>query len=245
MKKQGLFILLLILCGAQIKAQSFLQNTAVGVWGGISKYNGSMPQTLMRGAAGIYLHYDITNKFAVRLQFMASETGGSDSSLNNATNNGNDERSQSYYFRTNINEISLMPEYNFFDLSAGAKFTPYVFAGIAYYSFKPYQVVLETTDGSMHYVNLAMPKVSNYSYWQMAVPVGVGIKYAISPNVFLNAEGNYRILFNPYLDNYSADNKKDKYYTVSIGISFRLQSASANGNGRGKNGKNCKCPPVY
>jgi opacity protein-like surface antigen len=241
MKKYAPLMLLLLFCCTQTKAQ-LLENTGIGVWGGVSGYKGSMPKTLMRGAAGIYLHYDLTDKFAVRLQFMASETGGSDSSLNNAANNGNDARSQSYYFHTNINEISLMPEYNFFDLRSGAKFTPYIFAGIAYYSFKPYQIVATTATGTLHYVNLAMPKVTNYSYWQMAVPLGIGVKYALSPNVFLHAEGNYRILFNPYLDNYSADNKNDKYYTISIGITVKLKPASSTSN---RNGRNCKCPPVY
>ncbi|ANI88719.1 hypothetical protein A9P82_05135 [Arachidicoccus ginsenosidimutans] len=247
MIKKYFIFLLIVCCCLQTKAQSFGEKTSIGFFGGVSKYEGSMPQTLTRGAAGINFRYEITDKLHIRFQFTATETGGGDSSLNNAANNGNDTRSQFYYFHTNINEFSLLPEYDFFNINAGAKFTPYIFAGIGYYNFKPYQIVENIRDnGTFRYQNVAMPKVENYSNWQMSIPLGIGIKYAISPNVILNAEGNYRFLTNPYIDNYSADKKNDKFYTFSLGISFRFSPIAAKESfGTGRRKRNCNCPPVY
>ena len=245
-KKLAVLLLAIPFFSTQIYAQSFGEKTSIGFFGGISQYHGSMPQTLVRAAAGINLNYSITDKFSVRFQFAASETGGSDSSLSNLANNGNDTRASAYYFRTNINEFSLMPQYDFFSIAGGAKFTPYVFAGIGYYNFKPYQIdEITRTNGTLRYQNIAMKQVEKFSNWQMNVPLGIGIKYAVTPNVIINAEGDYRFLFNKYIDNYIADNKKDSYYTISLGISFRLSPISANSNGQSRSNKDCKCPPVY
>lgn len=246
MSKNFPLLILLMLCAASLQAQSFGGKTSIGLLGGMSQYHGSMPQTLKRFEAGLNLHYDINDHIALRFQFATSETGGSDSLLSNIANNGNDTRATNYYFRTNINEISLLPEYNFFNISNGAKFTPYVFAGIGYYNFKPYQTLqINRANGTFRYENVAMRQVEKFSNWQMNVPVGVGIKYAISPNFLINAEGNYRFLFNKYIDNYIADNKKDSYYTISLGISFRLSPISARSDYRSNSSKDCKCPPVY
>ncbi|HEY0298017.1 MAG TPA: DUF6089 family protein [Arachidicoccus sp.] len=245
-KKFFILLISIPLLYAQLHAQSFGERTSLGFFGGISQYHGSMSQTLTRSAAGINLHYEISDKFAIRFQYTASETGGSDSTLNNAANNGNDTRASGYYFRTNLNEFTLLPEYNFFNINEGAKFTPYVFAGIAVYNFKPYQIEqISRPNGTFRYQNIAMQQVESFSNWQMNVPIGLGFKYAITPNFIINAEGNYRFLFNKYIDNYIADNKKDSYYTFSLGISFRLSSISVNRTSGSKSNKDCKCPPVY
>lgn len=246
-KKSAILLLIILFVGAHLYAQSFGEKTSIGFSGGVSQYHGSMPNTLMRAAAGINLNYSVTDHISVRFQFTASETGGSDSSLNNLANNGNDTRASGYYFRTNINEFSLTPEYDFFSIANGAKFTPYVFAGIGYYNFKPYQIdEIIRSNGTFRYQNIAMKQVEKFSNRQMNVPVGIGVKYAVTPNVIINAEGNYRFLFNKYIDNYIADNKKDSYYTISLGISFRLSPISASSGNRGYgNSKDCKCPPVY
>lgn len=245
-KKIIILLLIVSFVSAQSRAQNFGEKASIGLFGGISQYHGSMPNTMTRAMAGINLNYSITDNISVRFQFTASETGGSDSSLNNLANNGNDMRASGYYFRTNINEFSIIPEYDFFNIPGVVKFTPYVFAGIGYYNFKPYQIDEVNIHGSMRYENIAMKQVKNFSNWQMNVPVGIGMKYAVTPNFIINAEGNYRFLFNKYIDNYTADNKKDSYYTISLGISFRLSPISASSSNRVfGNGKDCKCPPVY
>ena len=156
-KKSAILLLIISFVGAHLHAQSFGEKTSIGFSGGVSQYHGSMPETLMRAAAGINLGYSITDRISVRFQFTATETGGGDSLLNNLANNGNDTRASHYYFHTNINEISLTPEYDFFSIANGAKLTPYVFAGIGYYNFKPYQInEITRPKATFRYQNITM-----------------------------------------------------------------------------------------
>lgn len=216
------------------------------IGGGVMQYGGSMSDVQTKAAVGVGLQYEITDQLHLQLSFTASEAGGSDSSLNNQANNGNDLSSQRYYFRTNINEFSLTPTYDFFNLNAGRRFTPYILAGVGLYNFKPYQVVkYENERGALRKENRAMKQVESFSNWQVAVPLGVGIKYAFSSNFRLKLEGKYRLLFNPYLDNYMTDQKNDHYYSVTLGLAFRLQSVAAFAKGARRSAKDCNCPPVY
>ena len=94
----------------------------------------------------------------------------------------------------------------------------------------------------MRFANLAMQQTHPFQNEQIAFPVGLGVKYALSPNFSAFAEGNYRIMNNLLLDNYADDNKFDSYYSVNVGILFRLSKSA--GARKGINGKDCDCP-VY
>jgi hypothetical protein len=59
------------------------------------------------------------------------------------------------------------------------------------------------------------------------VPLGVGIKYAISERLMISAETSYRFAFTDYLDGFSKaanDRKKDSYQTHTIGVIYRFAS---------------------
>lgn len=231
-----------------LMAQQFQQRSFIEIGGGVMRYGGSMPTVDTKAAVSLGVHYELTDKIHLQLTYTASEAGGADSSLVNSAHMGNDSRSDSYYFRTNINEFTLTGSYDFFNLNDGYKFTPYVLAGAGMYNFKPYQVVeYENAKGALRKENRAMKQVEPFSNWQLNVPVGVGIKWGISPNTHLKLEGKYRLLFNPYIDNYTADGGNDHYYSISLGLVFRLgkiQGGYARPAGRATR-KDCNCPPVY
>jgi hypothetical protein len=66
-------------------------------------------------------------------------------------------------------------------------------------------------------------------------PVGAGLRYQLSNSFALHAEAVYRFTLTDYLDGfkYSVNpDKRDSYYGLSVGISFRL------GNNR------FRCPEV-
>lgn len=56
------------------------------------------------------------------------------------------------------------------------------------------------------------------------IPFGIGIRYAVSSSIVLNAESSYRLVFTDYLDGFSqaanAD-RGDRYQTIIIGIIYR------------------------
>jgi opacity protein-like surface antigen len=57
------------------------------------------------------------------------------------------------------------------------------------------------------------------------IPVGAGLRYMVTKQIFINAEATYRITSSDYIDGFSyAANpaKNDHYYEVSLGISYRF-----------------------
>jgi opacity protein-like surface antigen len=57
------------------------------------------------------------------------------------------------------------------------------------------------------------------------IPVGFGLRYAVSPRIAINAEGSYRFTRNDYIDGFSkAANPElaDNYHSVSVGAVYRI-----------------------
>jgi hypothetical protein len=57
------------------------------------------------------------------------------------------------------------------------------------------------------------------------IPVGVGLRYGLSPRFAVSAESSYRFVFTDYLDGFSqAANpaKNDHYHTITIGAIYRI-----------------------
>jgi hypothetical protein len=57
------------------------------------------------------------------------------------------------------------------------------------------------------------------------VPVGIGVRYGVSPRLAVNAEAAYRFTFTDYLDGFSQaanPDRKDNYHTISVGAIYRI-----------------------
>jgi hypothetical protein len=114
-------------------------------------------------------------------------------------------------FTSSIKEFAVIGELHplmLFDANNAAPLSPYILAGIGWFSFDPqtyYQgrwIDLQTLhtegEGFAEY-----PNVHNYKLSQLNIPVGVGVKYELSPIVSLRGEFVYRFLFTDYLDDVS------------------------------------------
>ncbi len=117
-------------------------------------------------------------------------------------------------FSSNIFEGAFTVEADLFDVryaasedysnpDAGAsRITPYVFGGIGIFNFDPY------THYNGKKVFLAPLKTEGeatpYSLWGVSFPFGIGVKYAISDNVMIAAELNYRKTNTDHIDDVSA-----------------------------------------
>lgn len=136
--------------------------------------------------------------------------------------------------RVNIWEGNLMFEINplrFSPLSKMAKmhFQPYLLAGITGYHFV----------NSGRYINKNGAGASNgqwiklydlhiegdgwsgtgveaYSKWQLAVPLGIGGKWDLSPKLAFGIEYVYRMCFTDYLDGVSGKYLDPKYYKANL-----------------------------
>ncbi len=203
--KRIIFYLLLVCPFA-----SFSQNLHLDVFGGISTYQGDLQNrrfTLEQSnlALGLGLSYDLSPKFSVRTGFTYGKVEGDDKK--NTSTKGNEIRNLN--FKSNITELHLGLEYNFFNLE-GTSITPYVFAGVAGFHFNPY-----TKDSAGNKVFLqplstegqglaAYPDRKPYKLTQFSIPFGGGLKFSVSETLQIGLEIGLRKLFTDYLDDVSS-----------------------------------------
>lgn len=124
-------------------------------------------------------------------------------------------------FKSNIFDVSFSLEGDLFELrdfensannfiqSTSRNFTPYAFAGFGFFNHNPYtydhtgaKVFLQPlgTEGQ------GLPEYPDrkiYSLWQVNIPLGVGIKYALNQKMLMSAELSFRATFTDYLDDVS------------------------------------------
>lgn len=166
-------------------------------------------------AGGVYFNAMYKNAVALRLEGSFGQVKAYDSLLKKekASTFGRYERNLS--FRSNITEfmaaVELHPLFMFgkFDENREApRYSPYVLAGIGYFSFNP-QAKLQNkwvdlqplrTEGQGF---AEYPNRKPYELKQVNIPVGAGIKYELTPMLNLRAEVVYRILSTDYLDDVS------------------------------------------
>ena len=200
----GLFLLL------SIPSVLLAQGTApeVGIFGGISTYNGDLssskfPFQQSHPAFGIFIRKSVYKGFSLRIGASFGKMSGADSLASDSS-----VRLRNLDFQSNITDVHLLAEYNFFDYSKTG-FTPYVFVGISVYHFDPYT---KDTAGLRVYLPPlstegegleAYPDRKAYNLTQVSIPFGVGVKYAVSPVVNLGFEFRINKTFTDYLDDVS------------------------------------------
>jgi uncharacterized protein DUF6089 len=116
-------------------------------------------------------------------------------------------------FKSNIFEAAVTAEYDLFDIRESAnpdfqntedqtiRYTPYIFAGMALFNFNPYTYY----NGQKVYLAPIKTEAETvpYSLWQVSVPFGIGIKYALTENIMIAAEMDIRKAFTDYVDDVS------------------------------------------
>ena len=201
MKKNIVFILLVL------SPASFAQPVRLHIMGGFANYGGEIQQrrfTLNQanGIIGAGATFNITNKFSLRGDGSFARLGADDK-LNKA-----DLRARNLNFKTIIQELNLTGEYDIFNLN-DKRFTPYIFAGIGVFHFSPY--TLSPAGNRVYLVGLSTegqgfreyPDRKVYRTIQVNIPMGGGVKYALSDDVYVGFEIGFRKLFTDYLDDVS------------------------------------------
>ncbi len=113
-------------------------------------------------------------------------------------------------FHSTLFDAGLSAEINLLSLDKN-RFTPYVFAGMGVFHFNPFTIdstgeklflqPLHTEgQGIMEY-----PNRKEYNLWQLNIPYGGGLKWAISNDVYLGAELSLRKIFTDYVDDVSTN----------------------------------------
>lgn len=194
---------------------------------------------------GLYTRYTLDPSFVIRTGINYGTVAASDkmnADLAKKAEKYEDDAVQRYQrnldVRVNIWEANLLFEVNPFRFShtsrmAHRHFQPYLLFGITGYHFQSKGRYINKVPGAAgssngQWINLydlhiegdgfAETGVKAYKQWQMAIPLGIGGKWDLSPKLAIGLEFQYRYCFTDYLDGVSGkyiDPKLyDKYLTA-------------------------------
>lgn len=230
---QLLFISTIIVVTPNITlAQKTLE---LGVFAGGSYYLGDINPALhfnqTQLAYGGVARYNLSHRWTVKGSFYHGKVKGDDK-LTNAVAN------RELNFLTRINDISIVAEFSWFDYFTGSKrsyFTPYIFAGVSYFMFKPKAIDgTELQPLGTEGQNTGFEGRKPYSLSSLALPFGIGVKYSINSRLGLAFEWGLRKTLTDYIDDVSTT-----YYEGSISDPYSDPTASHEaGMQRGDSSKN-------
>jgi hypothetical protein len=176
---------------------------------------------------GLYAQKPVNNNLSYRINFTSASLQGNEAAYKTPAY----RQQRAFKFTAKVKEISAIAVANIKSNNYDDRgFTPYAFVGFGLaftkiskdYAGLNTQIFDDKSEvalGLLKDIQHGTPKVIPF------IPVGAGVEYSISPKFSAFAEGNYRIIYTDYLDGYSyAANplKKDKYFSVSVGLIFKF-----------------------
>lgn len=208
--KHAIYVTISLFLSISAISQSFSLQIGTGLinYGGDlqkSNYTFNQGHPAITGGVGI----KIDEHFSTYFTLTAGKISASDA------NQAAKYHHRNLSFASNIGEAALTLQYDLVDITGVHNFTPYGFAGIGGFGFKPY--AYDTAGNKIYLQPLGtegqeIPKYSDkklYGLTQFEIPFGLGAKYAITDHIFLALEFGFRKLFTDYLDDVSSFNFAD------------------------------------
>ena len=199
MKKIIYFFLLLPL-------SSFSQNTHIGFRFGLANYQGDLQQKRftfkqaeMTGSIGA--RYDLSEHLTARGFISYGTIKAAD-----AENKSTSLQQRNLSFESRIKELELSMQYNIFSLN-DQWWTPYAFAGVAFFNFKPYAYDNNGTKTFLQPLSTEgqgfIAGRKEYKRTVITIPFGIGAEYALNEDMRVGLELGYRRTFTDYMDDVS------------------------------------------
>ncbi len=194
---------LLLLFFLMFFSSASAQDLEVGLFGGGSYYLGDVnPSGHFKGtqlAYGLLARYNIDSRWAVKLSGTRGKITGNASSTWFLPN-------RNLQFESPVTDISAVAEFNFLPYFTGSKMnfiTPFVYAGIGMFFFKPSSGGVELqpigTEGQQTGYEGRKP----YSLIGFNIPFGIGVKVGISRKIGMAVFWEMHKTFSDYLDDIS------------------------------------------
>ncbi len=176
--------------------------------GDLSNNSGAFYLRETKPAVGALVRFNIGNHISLRGGLTSAWISGRDANVRN----DDFVRRRNLSFRTNILELSLIGEVNlpgYQPYGLRRPFSPYLYGGVAFLRFNPktrYEgawVELQPlgTEGQ----GMAATGRDPYLLTGIAIPFGVGVKYALTDRVNLGLDLGARFAYTDYLDDVSTD----------------------------------------
>ncbi|MEO6917332.1 MAG: DUF6089 family protein [Chitinophagaceae bacterium] len=214
MKKSGL-VLMAVLVALSFQAtaqdQSTVQEGEFGISAGAAHYFGDLNTRAAinrpKPALGVFFRKQFGEYVALRVAAHYARLGYSD-----VYNSNEFQKRRNLSFNTNIWELTLQGDFNFFKFIPGTErfpFTPYVTLGAGVFSYDPYayynkQKVFLRPLGTEGQGYSQYPDRKPYSTMALCIPFGVGIKYNVNSRMNVGFEIVYRFTNTDYLDDVSS-----------------------------------------
>lgn len=213
MMKKVIFCALLAWTGLRVSAQeqAFVHEGEFGFTIGSSQYFGDLNPNprfnTPKIAVGAFFKKQFGGYVALRVAANYAFLGYSD--RYNTDNEFMYRRNLS--FNTNIYELSVQGDFNFFKLIPGdawLRYTPYITFGIGAFYYNPYtyyqgQKVFLRPLGTEGQGSTAYPSRKEYGTMAVCFPIGLGYKYNISRRMNIGVEAVYRFTTTDYIDDVS------------------------------------------
>lgn len=217
---------------AQIAQREYALDAEFGITGGVAHYFGDLNNQMRvnrpKIALGVFFRKQFSDYIGARISGHFAQLGYSD-----LYNKGDFERQRNLSFNTNIIELAVHGDFNFFRFiptDPNYSFTPYASVGIGLFSYDPY-AYLEgqkyylrplSTEGQGFYENR-----KQYGSIAMAFPISFGLKYALTERLNISGEIGYRFTTTDYLDDVSTTYVGvDKFPGGDKDVARRLQDRS-------------------
>jgi opacity protein-like surface antigen len=201
----------IITLGCFVAFSLHAQRFHLNALGGISNYGGDLQSKAFtfkqsNAAVALGMSYELSQKLYVRSEYFLTRLGADDA----LSNDKYFQLRRNLNFKTVLQELTLVAEYDILN-NYEHQLVPYVFAGIGIYRFSPYTYDSTGTKVFLHGVNTegqglsAYPDRAVYKKTQLNIPMGAGVKLALSDNIRVAAEFDFRKLFTDYLDDVSTN----------------------------------------
>ncbi|MBI5914374.1 MAG: outer membrane beta-barrel protein [Bacteroidetes bacterium] len=203
-----------ILALAVLPVTVFSQHLEAGILLGGANYLGDLSNNSgqvyfkeTKPAVGIFVRQNFNHLFVARLGFNYARVAGRDANVRN----DDFVHDRNLSFRSSLLEFSLTGEFNILGYQPYAlarPFSPYIFGGIAFTKFNPKTrylgswVALQPL-GTEGQGMEQFPDRDPYKLGTLAIPFGVGVKYALTDRINLGLELGARRTFTDYLDDVS------------------------------------------
>lgn len=200
-------ILVIALAPFGLMAQSY----EAGLTLGGSSYQGDLsPEAVnlstgkIHPSLGLFFRYNFNKYLSARANFSYGKISGDDALSKDESRTG-----RNLSFQSNLIEFGITGELNIFGFQPKGlqgRYSPYLFGGIAVFRFNP------ETEYNGELVELqplgtegqGMEGFADrYKLTQIAIPMGAGMKFAISERLTIGAEIGFRRTFTDYLDDVS------------------------------------------
>lgn len=223
-----LLITLLINSSPFLFAQQLEIGGNVGGAGYLGDFNQYNPLKISGLSAGVFVKTNFNPHWGLGLNYHLGSIKGDD-----ARSSYNQYRDRNLSFKTKLHELSMLVDFNLFDLYAynrKGKITPYLFAGIGAVLYNPTTIYQGSKYDLRDYTTEGQSEP--YREYVVTFPYGAGVKYKFNSSWTLFAQAGYRTPLTDFIDDVSGSYAPASAWTGSNApISRALSDRSGENTG--------------